>query len=236
MDEGTPVNHSKEINHKLLGDYTPLEDIELEHLVGAQFIRNMRQYRDLSETFGLCGVAALDAAGKYTMPAKWQSVNYDAADLKLKFDNKDETGEGLDGISTFIDVNRVKLASNFDTDNYRAVTNVEDWERLLASLPGNTAISVGYFCEFLNRGSYTHWVAAKPSSIDSIVLLGDFSPFGIQNFGIKMTKQNLLAGISKTIGAESTVKFQGLDAEERAKAYRANTELITQNVFIYRFN
>lgn len=209
IDESTPVSYAEGQNRLLLGDYFSLGDDEVKQLVGQQFVLNMLQYWALSDTFGLCGVAGLDAAGKLTRPEVWQTVTYNAAYLKNRFDIKDETGEGLDSADTFIAEHHDKLAGDFEVDQHRGVIDISEWDQLIASLRENEAIIVAYFCDFPDRGSYTHWVAVKPDEYDSVVLLGDFRPFRIKEYGIRMTKENLIAGISKTVGSLSSVQFKG---------------------------
>ena len=101
MDERPPADRSKEHNLSLLGDFIPVLDEELDKLLGTTFIKTMRQYSALPDTFGLCGVTALDAAGKFTRPDLWRDVTYDAHELKEKFDKKFSTGDGHDAIETF---------------------------------------------------------------------------------------------------------------------------------------
>lgn len=67
------------------------------------------------------------------------------------------------------------------------------------------------------------------------MLLGDLSPFDINNFGVRMTKENLIKGISKTIGAVSTAKLGGIERVELTRAYRGDGNKITQNALRMRF-
>lgn len=125
MDEFPPVDHTKEQNLKLLGDYTPVPDEELEKLLGSTFMSNMRQVSALPDTFGLCGVAALDAAGKLTMPDKWKNITYDAKELKEKYDKRRTTGERLTAIEIFELEHSDKLMEGFyDVANYKAITKI----------------------------------------------------------------------------------------------------------------
>jgi hypothetical protein len=72
-----------------------------EEKVGKNFSAIMAKVREMSDTFGLCGVLSMHVNGLLTNPQNWMDVQYDPIELKRMFDKWSISQEGESAFTWF---------------------------------------------------------------------------------------------------------------------------------------
>ncbi len=174
--------------------------------LGDDFARIMDGVARMSNTFGLCGVLVLHAGlllmnplGSTIIP----SVRYCPRRLKKNFDRVMCTGKGQRPVDWFYqDILMARPTRSFD------VISLEQLNLMFSGLRQTEFIVIAVLANFSQppySGIHTHWLAAKEEPCNKILLVGDLTPFGLNNIiGIRVQAHVLADAMKNVIGARST--------------------------------
>jgi hypothetical protein len=233
-------------NIKLLGDYVELSDEEVGNLTSPKFVEMMKKVYAGSIGFGLCGVIATYASGLASRLRTWQEIDVPAVEvLSQVFKDKiASSGRGKSAIELFRETHS---SIGADEGEPKTIDGLYSLNRILdgwgdgGGLSGSQGLVVAPFLKYHEqKGSHTHWLSLTKdyknnSKSNEVILLGDFSPFGLSSCGVRIKKATLAESLFKVLGQiPSTIWTPELTAEGYTDKY-LDRDGIQTNGIVFSF-
>lgn len=202
----------------------------IDEILGSNYGAIMRQVKQLPDTFGLCGVIAGHGLGILVNPDKWKQFIYDIKSMKASFDSKMNTGQGKDAFSIFRDT---YYHGGF---NNKAIQTERELVDVYRNLQSDEGLLVSVLCSYpQHQGTHTHWLATKMNN-DSITVVGDLTPFGLESIGIEVSPETLSLAMKNVIGAGPTSSLSenvARVAESEGRSSMTENGVFTMNASIW---
>ena len=235
-EEGRKIvlDEVKSRNRRQLGNFS-VAGAKVSKRLGDNYRGIVREIMCFEDTFGLCGVMAIHAAGMLSSPETWDSVMYDPRKLKLMFDRKMDRNVGHIASEVFKRKYRGIIPGGYHN---LCIRTPDEMNQVFDSLPPKNGLIVALICEYERHGGlHTHWLAAERTHDKSRVLLtGDLTPFDIRNFAITVPLDNLAISLTKVLDTSpSTILSQRLEAPTQRMMLLGENNKFFNNVMIFKF-